>query len=202
MKVAIIDDHLLLLESLSETILSNPPINRVDTFQDANSFLETYKNEKYDLVITDVDMPQYSGAELIAHLRNQNPTQKILVLSMHKDHALIQHLFQLSINGFVSKDVSSETLLNAITDIITIGRFLPAEIDKIIHSSPKETTHLTKREIQIIQMAARGLGNKEIAEACFISEKTVKTHRKNIRLKLGINNTAELVRYAMENKLC
>jgi DNA-binding NarL/FixJ family response regulator len=202
MKIAIIDDHAMILDGLRRIVSMNPLVTNVRTFANGNDFLSAYKEGLFDLVITDVDMPGLTGTEIVTKIRDTNSEQKILVLSMHKDHALINVLFNLKINGYLVKDGSSELLNEAIDAIFSTGNYISKEMDAIINPITKnDEFNLTKREIEIVQRISNGLSNKEIADKCFISETTVKTHRKNIMLKLNLKNTAELVRYAIEKKI-
>lgn len=202
MTAAIIDDHNLLLNGLKDIVVDMEDITSVDTFSSAEEFLEQNASNKYDIIITDIDMPGLSGSELVATIREVDKEQKILVLSMHKDHVMINNLFNMKVNGFLGKNSSPNEMQTAISEILNKGNYITKEIEEILNpTTDKNEYNLTKREIQIIQLISRGESNKTIANQCFISETTVKTHRKNIMLKLDLRNTAELVRFALENKI-
>lgn len=202
MKAAIIDDHNLLLSGLKDIVLDISQISDVDTYTSAKEFLNNPRASKYDILVTDIDMPELSGTELIATIREVDKHQKILVLSMHKDHVLINNLFNMKINGFMGKDSDPRDMQKAIIEILENDLYITKEVEAILNPTTDRNEHsLTKREIQIIQLISRGESNKTIANQCFISETTVKTHRKNIMLKLDLRNTAELVRFALENKI-
>lgn len=202
MNAAIIDDHALLLDGLKDLVIDVENINSVDTFSSAEEFLNISQTNNYDIIITDIDMPGMTGSELVATIREIDKEQKILVLSMHKDQVLIRNLFNMKVNGFLSKDSAPKIMQEAITSILEKGKYITKEVDQILNDAKDKKEHnLTKREIQIIQLISRGESNKTIANQCFISETTVKTHRKNIMLKLDLRNTAELVRFAIENKI-
>lgn len=202
MTAAIIDDHKLLLSGLKDIVVDMENITSVDTYASAEKFQEQHATNKYDIIITDIDMPGLSGSELVATIREVDKEQKILVLSMHKDHVMINNLFNMKVNGFLGKNSSPNEMQTAISEILEKGSYITKEIEDILSPKTDKKEHnLTKREIQIIQLISRGESNKTIANQCFISETTVKTHRKNIMLKLDLRNTAELVRFAIENKI-
>jgi DNA-binding NarL/FixJ family response regulator len=204
MNLAIIDDHVLLLGGIKDIVAMNPRVQDVRTYGAAAQFLENYRpnEQQFDLVITDIDMPEMTGTELVTAIREQDPDQKILVLSMHKDHTLINTVFNLKVNGYLFKDSSPELLNEAIDCIVDKGRYITSDVERILNPTIEQKEHeLTKREVQIVQLIAKGESNKTIGDQLFISETTVKTHRKNIMLKLGLRNTAELVRFAIEKKL-
>jgi DNA-binding NarL/FixJ family response regulator len=203
MKAAIIDDHSMILSGVRDIVNLNENISEVSIFKSAVEFLDGNQDTTgYDIIITDIDMPEMTGTELITSIREWDKEQKILVLSMHKDHVLINNLFNLKINGYLFKDSSPEVLNEAIDTILSSGKYITPEVEMILNPVVTKKQHdLTKREIQIVQLISKGESNKEIASQCFISETTVKTHRKNIMLKLDLRNTAELVRFAIEKKL-
>lgn len=203
MNIAIIDDHAMLLGGIKDLVATHPEVSTVETFNGAEGFLERFEAEGalFDLIITDIDMPGLKGSELIPIIREKSKHQRVLVLSMHKDHGLIRNLFTFGINGFVFKDNDPKELLTAIDHITQNGKYIPNEIQAILDNTEEENAELTRREIEIVQRIAKGESNKEIAANLFLSDATVKTHRKNIMFKLGLGNTADLVRYAMENKL-
>lgn len=202
MKIAIIDDHSLILDGIKGMVSKNENVQFVKTFESAKVFFEGYNDGDYDIIISDIEMPEMTGTELVSAIRDISKRQRILILSMHKDHSLIHNLFNLNINGYLMKDASPSVLNEALDEIMRIGRYVTKDIEDILSADPNnEEYSLTKREIQIVQLISTGSSNKEIGEQCFISETTVKTHRKNIMLKLNLKNTAELVRYAIENKI-
>jgi len=202
MKIAIIDDHSLILDGIKGIVRQNDKVEYVKTYDSAQEFLKNYNEEEVDIIITDIEMPGMTGTELVSAIRDVSSSQRILVLSMHKDHSLIHNLFNLKVNGYMMKDSSPGLLNEALDAIMSTGRYLTKEIEDVLgKEEDNEEYTLTKREIQIVQLISNGLSNKEIGEKCFISETTVKTHRKNIMLKLNLKNTAELVRYAIENKI-
>lgn len=201
--VAVIDDHTLLLGGIKDVLESHAYVGNVTTYNSAKTFLEQYMEGKYDLIVTDIDMPDLTGTELIADIKNRYPKQRILVLSMYKNKDLLQNILQLGANGFVGKDEKPEVFHEAISCIIGGEVYLTHDSQRLLEGSNKgDEIVLTKREIEIIQLITRGKSTQEMAKQLFISETTVKTHRQNIRLKLGISNSAELVRYAFEHKLC
>ncbi len=202
MTIALIDDHPILLKAVKSLLASELTDYELVEFSNPLDFLESTETTSYDLVITDISMPQMKGSELIAALRNKNAEQKILVLSTHKNERIVQNLFGQKINGYVFKDDAAEQILDATKSILETGMYMNDEIEKMLNQTGSDAEkRLTQREIEIVQLIAKGFLNKEIADKCFISEATVKTHRKNIMFKLALGNTADLVRYAVENEL-
>jgi len=202
MKIALVDDHALILDSLELLILKGVSESEVTVFNSAQSILDIYTPSSFDIIITDIEMPNMSGSELVVKLRQENPNQKILVLSMHINAILLQNLFELNINGFVCKVNSTNELIEAINAINDNRQYISEEIKTIlIKSENKNELILTKRELQIVQYVVKSMNNNEIAESMFISIHTVKTHRKNILHKLNMKTSIELVKYALANNI-
>ena len=202
MKIALIDDHALILDSLELLILKGVSGSEVSVFNSAQSILDIYTPSLFDIIITDIEMPNISGSELVVKIREENPDQKILVLSMHINTVLLQNLFELNINGFVCKVNSTNELIEAINIVNNNEQYISEEIKKIlIKSDNKNELILTKRELQIVQYVVKSMNNNEIAESMFISVHTVKTHRKNILHKLNMKTSIELVKYALSNNI-
>ena len=203
MNIAIIDDHQILLDGLQKVVLKKEGVKIVNTYISSVSFLEYYKSNltQFDLLMIDVEMPEMNGPELIVQIHKINHSQKILVLSMHKEAALIQNLFSLKIDGYISKNCNSSELHEAISTILNGEKFITEDVAALLTPSSISEEVLTPREIEIIQFLSKGLSSKMIADKLSISDHTVNTHRKNILFKLDLANTAELIKYAVENKL-
>ncbi len=202
MKLAIIDDHPILLGAVKTLIATKHPEYEISSFSRGQELLDELKTTDFDLIITDISMPEMQGTELVTEVRNITSDVKIIVLSTHKNERLIQNLFNQKINGYVFKDYAANEIVEAVELVLDSGKYISESVQQILDNANKEPDKkLTQREIEIIQHIAKGLLNKEIADKCFISEATVKTHRKNIMNKLELGNTADLVRYAVSNSL-
>jgi len=202
MKLALVDDHPILVGAVKTLIESKHPEYEVITYTNGGDLLGEFKEQEFDLIITDISMPEMQGTELITEVRNTGSDVKIIVLSTHKNEKLVQNLFNQKINGYVFKDYAANEIVEAVEQVLETGKYISESVQQILDNANAEPDKkLTQREIEIIQHIAKGLLNKEIADKCFISEATVKTHRKNIMNKLELGNTADLVRYAVSNSL-
>ena len=173
--------------------------------------LELLKTIVPDLIIVDITMPGLSGIEVSKQISCQYPQIRTMILSMHTSEEFVISAIQAGVKGYLSKDTSREELLDAIKIIYQGGEcysrlvsdnFLKSYARKykselIIH----ENKALTNRELELLKLASAGLSNKEIAEKLFISTKTVDCHKNNIMQKLQLRNTAEMVLYAIKNKI-
>jgi DNA-binding NarL/FixJ family response regulator len=160
-----------------------------------------------DILLTDVMMPGLTGQQLAKQVRKAFPDIKILALSMSGQGDIVDEMINdADINGYVLKNIGKEELQKAIRKIAAGGIYFSEEVLKELEKQSNlrkenEAAQLTQREIEIIRLIEKELSNKEIAEALFISERTVETHRKNIFRKTHTNSVLGLVKYAYEHRL-
>lgn len=159
------------------------------------------------MVLMDINMP-VSGIDTTRFLQEHYPSVKVLALTMHDEAEYIRNILEAGASGYILKKTDKQELIIAIRTIAGGGTYLSSEVSDILVRrmaqkpvrDPQETP-LTKRETEILVLIANQLTNHEIAEKLFVSARTVDTHRRNLLQKLGVKNTAGLVRYAMEKKL-
>ncbi|MEP6847059.1 MAG: response regulator transcription factor [Panacibacter sp.] len=164
-------------------------------------------HQKVDILLTDIMMPEMNGQQLSKAVKKQFPAVKILALSMSGQGEIVNEMINnADIAGYVLKNIGKEELSNPILKIAAGGIYFDEEILKELERysnmrKQNDDAHLTKREIEIINLIEKELSNKEIADTLFISERTVETHRKNIFRKTKTNSVIGLVKYAYEHKL-
>ena len=207
-RLILADDHILFLEGL-KLILSNvADYTIVATATDGFMTKSVIEEVACDVVLMDLHMPGISGYELCKQIKAQRDLPKIIIVSMADEPSVIEKLFQAGADAYVLKNGGAEELKAAISSVMEDLKYLSPEItQKYGFKAPEEIAEaehgaeLTKREIEILQYIIRGYTNPEIAEILFLSTPTVQTHRKNMQSKLGLKNTASLVKYGLDNKL-
>ena len=209
-KVAIADDHRLMRQAITclfEKMEGVEMIGEVASGEDAVNFAWEHKP---DVFLLDIIMAGMSGIEATRWIKEQNPRMKIILISGQVNKEFISDGIKSGIDGYLDKDVDQATLQNAIQTVFSGRRFFSPEIkalvfqdiylkEKSIHHKMKAV--LSKREEQVLTQIALGKSLKEIADVLFISVKTVETHKQHIQDKLGLSNTAQLVKFAIKNKL-
>lgn len=166
-----------------------------------------------DIVIIDLSMPKLSGIEATKLIRKNNPTTKVLVLTMHDNEEYVYQIFKCGAGGYMLKNTGKDDLAAAIRAVAKGETFFSPRVSEIMVNAylrkadvreelplSNEDVLLTKREKEILFYIADGLNNSQIAEKLFISARTVDTHRTNIMQKLDIHDAANLVRYALSKK--
>jgi DNA-binding NarL/FixJ family response regulator len=208
--VFILDDHQMLIDGIKALLAHSKKYEVIGEDIDGHSALIKIQELQPKLVITDINMPNMSGLEFTKLLRGFNAEIKICVLSMHAEKAIIAQILKGGANGYVLKNTGKYDLLDAL-DKIMDGQFFISNnisIDLLFdpqHITPTfETTassKLTERESEILKLIAQEYSNLQIANALFISERTVETHRKNIFRKTNTKSVVGLIKFAIENQL-
>ncbi|MCU0452446.1 MAG: response regulator transcription factor [Bacteroidetes bacterium] len=206
-KVLIADDHPVVRRGLKNILKEASDIEVAGEAGDGLEVLEKVRGEEFDVLILDLTMPKLDGLETIGRLKSEQPDLGILVLSMNPEEVFGMRALRLGASGYLSKDSAPEQLITAIRRIAAgkvyvsegLAESLALNVSKGSPKMPHET--LSDREYQIMLMLARGRSLKEIAAELSLSVKTVSTHRTHILEKLNMENNAQIVTYALHNKL-
>jgi len=210
-KIILVDDHRLFLDGIKSLLSEVDFIEIIGEASGGNEVIELLSCIQPDLIMMDISMKGLSGIEISKQISQIYPDIKILILSMHTSEEFVINAIKAGAKGYLSKDTSKEELMEAIQIIQSGGEcysklisdnFMKSYVKKF-KSEQNLMDHkcLTQREIEILKLAVVGLSNKEIADKLFISTKTVDSHKNNIMQKLKLKNTAELVLYAVKNKI-
>lgn len=204
-RVLLVDDHPLILVGIRSMLEGKPGIQIAGTSADGRQALEQAMALKPDVMVMDVMMPGMDGIELARRMRAQMPDTALLVLSSDTSVSTIETLLGIGIDGFLPKSSDETTMLNAIRSVAAGYEFFGTDIARLIDRislAKKASDNLfTPRELDVIRLSCKGLQYKEIAGELGIKYLTVVTIKNNIFRKLGINNTVELVLYAIKKGL-
>jgi len=210
-KIVLVDDHRIFRDGIKSLLSEIDFIDIIGEASGGKELLDMLNTIIPDLVVLDITMPGLSGIEVSRQISSLYPEIKLMILSMHTNEEFVINAMKAGVKGYLSKDTSKEELLDAIKIIYEGGEcysklvsdnFLKSYIKKYkSEQSFLENKAMTHREIEILKLAAGGLNNKEIADKLFISTKTVDCHKSNIMQKLKLKNTAEMVLYAVKNKI-
>ena len=208
--IVLADEHILFRQGVKRIIDEMPETRVVGEANDGQEAIELVKKLLPDLAILDISMPKLSGLEACREIRHLFPTVKILMLTMHKDREYLYHAISAGAQGYLIKEDSDEELFAAIGTIrkgaIYVTKALAGAISTDVSAlfrggERKFFRFLTAREREVLKFICEGKSNSEMAEILRISIRTVETHRANIMKRLDLRNTAELVRYAIQNGL-
>ena len=204
LRVALVDDHAILLDGIRNLLGKEEDITVVGAFSSGEAIIDYLKSNEADLVVTDFHMPGMDGLTIVHTIKRIRPKTKVIILSMHDESHLVKEILKSGIDGYVLKKDSHTELLKAIREVRNGNVYLSNDINKILITNlqnPDEGKLLTDREREIVKLIAKEYSNKDIAEALFISERTVETHRKNIFKKTGTTSLVGLIKFAYANNL-
>ncbi|MBE9638130.1 response regulator transcription factor [Salipiger mangrovisoli] len=199
-KVVIVDDHPLVAEGIEALLESYDDIRVLATVSDGQQMIDRLDELLPDVILMDLNMPGLGGLSATEMILERRPETRVLVLSMHDTPQYITTALGHGASGYLLKDVPTEEIKIAIDTVMAGERYLctgaEGALAPVLSNGGEQ---LTNREQTILLQLAQGKSNKEVAQVLDISVRTVETHRKNIKRKLGISSTAGLTRYALEH---
>ena len=201
-RVLLADDHKIVREGLKRILAAQPDLQVAGEAASGDEALALVKENDYDVAVLDMSMPGLSGMDLIKRLRIERPALRLLVLSMHGEQQYAARVLKAGAAGYLGKDSAGESLVGAIRKVAAGGVHISeAAAASLVQARHAPHEALSDREFEVLRLLVEGLGPTEIGEKLHLSVKTVSTHKTRILEKLGVGSTAELVRYALDNKL-
>ncbi|MEX1241552.1 MAG: response regulator transcription factor [Cyclobacteriaceae bacterium] len=213
-KVLIVDDHRMLRDGLAALLAQADDIEIVGSVSSGEEAISIFPSIKPDVVLMDIILQGMTGIEATRWLKEQSNDVKVILISSVITKDLVIAGIQCGIDGYLPKDVDINVLSEAIRIVRNGGRHFNEAVTNLVfeefYQQKKLTnvrgkftfpTDLTKREQEVLVLIASGKTNKEVADELSISIKTVDAHKGHVLVKLGLKNTAELVRYAIKNNL-
>lgn len=207
-RLVIADDHAIVREGLKRIVGEVPDLAVVGEAADGAGVLQAVRDHDFDVLVLDLSMPGRSGMELIKLVKSEKPKLRILVLSMHQESQYAVRAVKSGASGYLTKESAPAQLEQAIRKIAGGGAYISAEVAEQLAlgampgaaaAAPHES--LSDREFQVFKLLVEGVAPGEIAAQLHLSVKTVSTHKTNLMAKLGVQNTTELVRYALKHGL-
>lgn len=202
MEILIIEDHQVVAEGIAVMLHHVPYVEKVShvcSGQAGLAFLP--ENPDTEIVLLDINLPDCSGIELCAVLKQKFPHLKIIALSTYSQAGIISKMLENGAHSYLLKNAGSQDLKETIEKVSSGKTFLTAEIRNILNNTASITSKtpvFTKREKEVLALVAEGLTNQEIADRLFISQLTVISHRKSLLEKTESKNTAQLIKYCFE----
>ena len=204
--VLIVDDHPIVRRGLKQVLQDEPDFSVVEAGH-AREALDQIKQHPVDLVIADIDLPGMNGIDLLKEIKRENKQTPVLMLSIYPEDQVAVRVLRAGASGFLSKEAAPEQLVVAIRKILDGGKHISEKVADLLvmnlGGSSEKSLHenLSDREFQILTLFGEGKTVKQIAETLSLSVPTVSTYRARILNKMEMKSTAELVRYAIQNRL-
>lgn len=208
--IALAEDHHIVRQGLKALLSVEKNFRLVGEAADGLEAMTLVDRSKPNVLVLDLMIPRLHGLEVVRRVRTEYPATRVLVLSMHSDEPYVVEALRSGALGYVLKDCTTSNLPEAIRTVAAGKRYLsPALADRVmdamLQTSGQPTLDayetLTERERLILQLAAEGANNPDIATKLFISPRTAETHRSNLMRKLGLHSQTDLVRYAIRRKI-
>jgi len=208
-RVLVADDHTLVRQGLVRILLDDGSCDVVAEAADGLEAVEKALATRPDVAILDVSMPRLSGVEAVRRIRKQLPATRILALTVHDEEEYVVHMVRAGAAGYLIKDSAATELLQAVRTLHAGEGYFGPQAARVLaehyRHSDRETVDpygtLTPRERVVFHLVIEGRTTKEVARELGISVKTADNHRSRLMAKLGVHNTAELVRYAARKGL-
>jgi DNA-binding NarL/FixJ family response regulator len=212
LRILVADDHELVRRGIRDLLCTPRGWKVVGEAADGQEAVEKASKLKPDIVIVDISMPELDGLQATRQIRQVSPGTQVVVLTMHESDQMVRRVLDAGALAYVLKSDLAAHLVRAVINVSAGKLFLTPRVSEIILRSflktgnrPDSTEHSqprpTSREVEIIRLLAEGKANKEIAAELGITLRTVETHRANILLKLGLHSLADLIHYAIRNKI-
>lgn len=202
-KIIIVDDHRLFNDGLQGMLKSEPGIQVLAQVYDSREAERTIRELKPDVVLIDFNMPHLNGIELTKLLISQAKETRVLILSMYNEDIYIESFKRSGSKGYIFKTASLDEVVAAIRAVHAGELYFPSSAKKNIHTDDLflKKLKLSNREMEVIRLVKTGLTTKEIADKLNISFYTAETHRKNIKLKIGVEGEAAFLRFVYSTDL-
>lgn len=206
-RIVLADDHAIVREGLKHILAHVPDFEVVGEAADGHEVQRLVREVAFDLLVLDLSMPGRSGMELVKWVHAEKPKVRILVLSMHQETQYAVRAIKSGAAGYLTKESAPGELEQALRKIAAGGAYVSAEVAQALalgampdaERPPHQT--LSTREFEVFQRLVAGESVTDIASTLHLSVKTVSTHKANLMHKLGLNNSSELVRYAIKHGL-
>ncbi len=206
-ELLIADDHALFREGLKQILAETPDMTVTGEASNGREVWDMVLKDNYDVILLDISMPGRNGMEALKLVKNEKPEIPVLMLSMYPEEQYAIRALKAGASGYLTKMTASNELINAIRRVAMGRKYISSSLAEklaiFLETEPKKTSHhqLSDREMLVMCMIAEGKTVKIIADELALSIKTISTYRTRLLHKLGLNNNAELIRYAILNEL-
>lgn len=212
-RVLLVDDHTILRDGIASILSHVEGIEVVGGLSSGEEAVNSFMLYKPHIILMDIVMSGMTGLEATRWIKEQDNDIKVIIISSEVKKEFVTTGIKCGIDGYLPKDADKTTLVEAIRSVQQGNQYFNDAITKLIFDDfyqkekqgkkreRKITEGLTKRENEVLELVALGKSNKEVAEALFVSVKTIETHKTHILEKLGLKNTAQLVKYAIKNNI-
>lgn len=201
-KIAIVDDHPIVADGIRQLIEEADGMEVAGTAMCGSDCKELLKRVIPDIILLDINLPDISGMELCGYIHDHYPFVRVIALTGFKEYFYMQKMLQNGASGYLLKNALPEEILEGIRNVYAGERYFSEEANVVMNARKEnKKIFLTLRETELLSLIVEGYTNKEIADKLFLGVETINSYRKTLLLKLGVKNTAAMVKLAITNKL-
>jgi len=207
-RLLLADDHVIIRDGIKLMLKKDPKFEIVAEAGNGKEVIEflNANPKSVDVILMDINMPEMTGIEAAEVVAERFSHVKVLALTMHAEETYITNMLKAGALGYILKESTTQDMVSAIVAVADGQKYYSNEvsvtmINSLMNEDKPKTSNLSEREIEVLGHIAAGSTNKEVGDILCISGRTVETHRRNILFKLELRNTAEMIRYAIENDL-
>jgi two-component system invasion response regulator UvrY len=206
-KFLIVDDHAVVRRGLKQILSEEYDMSVFGEARNAEEMFKNVREKNWDIVILDITMPGRSGLDVLKELKHVRPKIPVLVLSIHPEEQYAVRVLKLAGAGYMTKESAPDELVKAVRKVLRGGKYVSPSLaeklafDLVTESEKPLHERLSNREYQVLCMIASGKSLKEIARELYLSEKTIRTYKGRILDKMGLKSNADLIYYAVKNRL-
>lgn len=204
LRIILVDDHAVVRMGYRRLLENDPDIEVIAELESGEEANQKARELNPDVIVMDLSMPGMGGLEAIRRIKAKNPEIRILVFTMHDNVSFVEHAMEAGASGYITKNNAANVLIQAVRQIATGQTYIESSLEsemKVQHQLGKGSalSNLSHREFQIFCMFAEGLNANEIATDLSLSVKTVANYQTQIKEKLGVTSTADLIKLALSN---
>lgn len=206
-RILIADDHPVVRQGLRQILAEESDMLVADEAKDGFEALEKMRKKEYDVVLLDISMPGPGGLDVLREIRKRKPGFPVLMLSIHEEEHYALSALRAGARGYLTKSGAPEELVTAVRKVVNGKKYVcPALAEKLLiyaDAGFEKPLHagLSSREYEVFRLIAAGRTVTEVSRKLFLSPKTVSTYRARVLAKMGMKNNAEIMRYAVDNRL-
>jgi len=200
-KVAVVDDHQIVIDGLEKIISESGIACLTGKSYNISGCWKMLNTGQPDVLMLDIGLPDGSGMDICPQIKAKYPDVNILMLTSYAEYAIISHVLNNGASGYILKNAMPEEIIEGIRIVASGKRFLCEEVDILLKKGDKNKVELTRREYELLRLITKGHTSAEIADKMFLGYETIRSYRKNLHIKLGAHNTAELTKMALDLKL-
>ncbi|MDD2793408.1 MAG: response regulator transcription factor [Sediminibacterium sp.] len=207
MRILIADDHSLIREGLKKILLESLPFAEIEDVSDSAELFKRAIKDKWDIIISDISMPGYSGIEILKQIKTHAPLTPVLMLSMHSPEQYAVRAIKAGASGYLTKESAPYELVTAVQQILGGRKYITNRVAEVLagslesYSSKLPHEQLSDREFEVLKMIVEGKSISEIGEILTLNVNTISTYRSRIMDKMSFRSNADLVKYSIEHKL-